>query len=239
MVIVTSPLDVAEVYKNTTLTHDVFVRSFFSQLGLSTEGMRKMFQDPRDFAIKNMKASLLQSENPLHKNFSHFQSDLYQQQLHTGKRLNVLQAKFLQYINGSLQWDKLPSGHTPSSAVEKTVPLEKVISLSQWCREVLVNAATRSLFGDAPLEIDPNFLQYFYDFDGESWKLLYQVPYFLAKDAHAVKDKILDVLVQFVRLRQEQKEDACWLIKTLEKESKYIGLAERDIAAMLLIVYWV
>ena len=239
MVILTHPQEVADTYKDTTLTHDTFVRNFFNQLGVTPVGMRKLFQDPRSFPAKEKSSSMLQNENPLHKAFANYQSELYKQQLHPGERLDVLQPKVLHYVNDSLQWDNLPSQHAPSSATVNTLHPGKIVSLSEWCREVLVKATARSFFGDAPLDIDPNFLQNFYDFDDVSWKITYNLPYLFAREAHASKDKLLDVLVEYLNLPHGKKEAACWLIKMLEKELREIGVGDRDIAAMLLLVFWV
>lgn len=239
MVILTHPQEVADAYKIPTLYHDDFVRDFFNQLGVSPIGMRKMFQDPRSFAVTEKSNSMLQNENPLYKCFTHYQSDLYKGQLHPGKQFEVLQAKILRCIDDSLQWDHLPSEPGATSTISRIMPYERTLSLSDWCREVIVKATTRVMFGDALLHIDPKFLQYFYDFDDESWKLTYQLPRFLSKDVHAVKDKILDVLVEFLKLPPDKTEDACWLVKMLVTEQRNIGIGERDIAAMLMVVFWV
>jgi hypothetical protein len=239
MVVLTHPQEVADAYKIPTLYHDAFVRDFFNQLGVSPVGMRKMFQDPRSFAAKEKSTSMLQNENPLYKCFTHYQSDLYKGKLHPGEQFDVFQGKILRYIDDSLQWDHLSSGPGATSTINRIIPHERTLSLSDWCREVIVKATTRAIFGDALLDIDPNFLQYFYDFDDESWKLTYQLPRFLSKDAHAVKDKILDVVVEFLKLPLGKTEDACWLVKMLGKEQRNIGIGERDIAAMLMVVFWV
>lgn len=239
MVILTHPQEVADAYKIPMLYHDAFVQGFFNQLGVSPIGMRKMFQDPRSFAAEGKPTSMLQNENPLYKCFTHYQSDLYKGQLHPGEQFDVLQRKIARNINDLLQWDDLPFGHGAASTTTRILPHERIMSLSEWCRGVIVKATTRAIFGDALLDIDPNFFQYFYDFDDESWKLLYQLPHFLSKDAHTVKDKILDVLVEFLRLPLEMREDACWMIKMLENEQRDIGIGERDIAAMLMVVFWV
>jgi len=46
-------------------------------------------------------------------------------------------------------------------------------------------------------------------------------------------------VVEFLKLSLEKTEDACWLVKMLGKEQRNIGIGERDIAAMLMVVFWV
>lgn len=168
MVVLTHPQEVVDAYKIPTLYHDAFVRDFFNQLGVSSVGMRKMFQDPRSFAVKEKSTSMLQNENPLYKCFTHYQSDLYKEQLHSEEQFDVFQGKILRYIDDSLHWNHLSSESDATSTINRIIPHERTLSLSDWCREVIVKVITRVIFGDALLNIDSNFLQYFYDFDDES-----------------------------------------------------------------------
>jgi len=102
--------------------------------------MRKMFQDPRSFAAKEKSTSMLQNENPLYKCFTHYQSDLYKGQLHPGEQFDFFQGKILRHIDDSLQWDHLSSGPGATSTINRIIPHERTLSLSDWCREVIVKA---------------------------------------------------------------------------------------------------
>ncbi len=50
---------------------------------------------------------LFERENPSQKPLCHLQSDLYKLQLHPGEKLDMMGAKFLQYINDHLRWESL------------------------------------------------------------------------------------------------------------------------------------
>lgn len=113
------------------------------------------------------------------------------------------------------------------------------MSLFQWCQKVLVDSATKTFFGDILLDISPDFTEHFYDYDENSWKLLYQYPRIFARDLHTAKSKMLNTLVTYLKLPKEQRSDASWLIQTLENEQRDIGIEIRDIAAMIMMGYWV
>lgn len=183
--------------------------------------------------------SLLQNENPLQKCLIHLNSDIYKQQLYPGEKLNVLQRRFLEYIDTSLRWNTLSSFCVSAPASNEVPCKEPTFSLYKWCREVLIDAATRTFFGDILLEIDPAFTQHFNDFERNSWKLPYQYPQIFAKDVHAAKSKMLDTLMTYLSLPKEQRSDASWLIQTLENEQREICIPDRDIAALIVMGYWV
>ena len=240
MTILTLASDAAAAYKNTTsLNYDKFVQNLFNAFGVSPTTIERMYQSPEMFLEDHKSKSLLQSENPLHKCLIHLNSDIYKQQLHPGSRLDALQGKFLSYINKSLCWEKSSFWNVPSSTITKAPSSEVTVSLFQWCRGVLIDSATRTFFGDILLDISPDFTEHFFDYDENSWKLLYQYPRIFARDVHTAKSKMLDILVTYLNLSKEQKSDASWLIQTLENEQRDIGIDIRDIAAMIMMGYWV
>ena len=237
----TSAEDAAAAYKNNDLKYDVFVQDLFKQLSMSPSSLERIYQSPEHFARDgdDQARSLLQNENPLHKCLLHFQSDLYKQQLHPGEKLDLLQDRFLGYINDHMRWESFSPVYVLPSASDKTSSGEETISLYKWCQEVLVDSASRTFFGDKLLEIDPTFTQTFSDYDDNSWKLLYQYPQILAKDAHGPKTKMLDTLETYLKLPKESRSDASWLIQTIEAEQRQIGNGDRDIAIILMSGYWV
>lgn len=82
-------------------------------------------------------------------------------------------------IHQSLGWDCIPSNITRSSTSDT-----KTLSLLGWCREILLDSATRSFFGDRLLEVEPDLFETFFDFDDNSWKLTYKLPRFMSQDRY-------------------------------------------------------
>ena len=174
------------------------------------------------------------SPNPLHKTLAHLGEDFYRQQLYPGKELDILQKTFLQRIHDSFLWDNMSDKIILSSTQDT-----RTVSLLQWCREVLLDSATRSFFGDRLLDIEPDLFESFFDFDDNSWKLTYHLPRFLSKEMFSAKEKATDALRRYLALPREQRPGEAWLIRTLEAEMRQLGIEVPDIASFIMMIYWV
>lgn len=200
-----------------------------------------MYCAPEDFA--NEKASsqdtLLQTANPSKKVLCHLQSDFYKQQLHPGENLDVIGEKFLSYISNHLRYDSFSPEYTISVSQDEKGFSSKTVSLYRWCREVLVSSATKTFFGHKLLEVNPKLLRSFYAYDEKSWKLLYKYPSIFAKDVNTAKNEIISSLVTYLETPQSVRQDASWIMQTLEKEQRAIGIDTQNIASMMMLAYWV
>lgn len=145
--------------------------------GGSPAAVEKMYMKPTS------DLSLL-SPNPLHKCLARLTVNFHKNQLLPGKELDVLAARFLQCIEESMQWEMMTNERdyvlrTADNAVE--------VSLLRWCGDILVDAGTRAYWGERLLQIEPNLLRYFFDYDNRAWMLLFQYPRMLSKDIYAAK----------------------------------------------------
>ena len=102
-----------------------------------------------------------------------------------------------------------------------------------------MDSATKAFFGDALLKIDPGLFQSFFDFDDDSWKLTYHYPYLLSRDMYAAKQRAVDALTTYFRSPKEVRQGESWLVRTLEAEMRGQDIEEPDIAAFVLMTYWV
>lgn len=68
---------------------------------------------------------------------------------------------------------------------------------------------------------------------------MYRFSRFLAKTMYRAKDAAIDGLERYFKTRKECRNDAAWFVQTLETEQKRLGIGERDIATLILMVYWV
>ncbi len=227
--IITSPQDVSVVYKNiVSLTFDEYIRDMMYQFGGSEYAVQKMWQDPA-------KSTALLSPNPFHKNLARLGEDFYRQQLHPGTNLEELQSQFMPNIHKSLTDENMSA----KIIISSTITGEKTVSLLGWVREVLLDSATRSFFGDRLLEIEPNMFKNFFDFDDNSWKLTYHLPRIFATEMYEAKQQATDALIKYFQLPKEERPGAAWLVRTLESEMRNLGIGDADVACFLMMIYWV
>ena len=230
--VMTSPEDISKIYRNTEeLTLDTHIRHILTALGASSSAVDKWIP-PR--LSENDKIKAMGGLNPSASDFTHLGSRICQQQLLPGKELNVLQDVFMDRIHKSLHWDKITPKITLASS-----PEAKTISLLGWCREVLLDSATRAFFGDELLEINPNLFQSFYDFDACSWKLHYGYPKFLSTDLYVARDTIIEALTAYFKLPKAERPGAAFVVDRLEDEMRQLGIETKDIAALTMPLYWV
>ena len=115
---------------------------------------------------------------------------------------------------------------------------EKCVSVREWTRLPLLDAGTAALYGEQLMEIEPNFVQYFGDFDYNSWMLLYHYPRLLSDPVNVPKRKVLQALTRFFELPIEERPGAARFLRTIEGEQRKLNLDNRDIASSGFIFYW-
>ena len=233
--ILTSPHDVAAAYKETeSLTFDVFIRDIMVAFGASSGAIEKMWLLPSN----DKNGFNAQVTNPNHKSLAQLTRDFHKQQLHPGQNQRSLGAKFQDYIEESLRWDSM-STKLNDTYILRSGEQSKDISLKGWCADVLLNAATRAFYGESLLHDQPDLLRHFFDFDDNSWMLLYRYPRFMARSMYQAKIAAVDALTQYFAAPKKSRRGAAWFIRTLEAEQRQLGLGDRDIATLNLMVYWV
>lgn len=230
--VMTSPRDIAQVYKNTAeLTFDTFIRQTLKSLGASSSAIEKWipqrhYQAESDQTVTG---SILPASD-----FTHIGEKLCQRQLLPGRELDSLQRVFMNGIHEALLWDKV----TPKCTL-RSCPRLKTVSLLSWCREVLLESATHAFFGERLMRINPNLFASFFIFDASSWKLNYGYPRFLSNELYAARDVIIDSLESYFKLPRSKRPGMSYLITQFEDEMKRLDIEERDIAALVMPVYWV
>lgn len=229
--VLTSAKDVAAVLKNTTdFTFDRYLEDMMNSFGATQNGIRKMWQPPST----EMQTSASSFPNPQGKNLAHLAEAMIRHQLCTGAKLKELQKILLQSIFNSVSWGKLDKAHLVCSK-----PESYRVSLAQWTRDALLGVATRAFFGEALLRQEPHLLENFFDFDDLSWKLSYKVPRPWSNDMHRLRLATQSALTRYFEMPLQFRDDACWLVKSLEYEMRMRNVGSEDIAVYLLMIYWV
>ncbi|OCL05804.1 cytochrome P450 [Glonium stellatum] len=233
--VVTNPRHVGEVYRNTTtLSFDTFIQDLMLSCGTSVQAADKSSKQPPPYP----EDALMSGLNPQNKSIINLAIDFHHIQLLPGpdSQVEYLSAKFLHEISESLKWDilvsdKILAGEKNSDTMET--------SLIKWAGSVLIKAGTKAYWGDRLWKIAPDLLDSFYEFDRGIWKLLFHYPKVFSGDALAARDKIIDALTKYFQLPRKERDDIAWFTRSLETESRLVGLDERDMAASTLILYFV
>ena len=221
-----SPKDMSTVYKNTTtMTFDGFIRDLYTTFGMSKEGVRNMWQSDHFKPQDDM--------GPPRGQQIHLGQGVHRQQLHPGDRLEDISAKYTKEIERQLLWENMPTDPTTEPS-----KIQKSVDLYDWCAAVLGHAAMQALFGSTLLELEPRLLEYFSDFDSESWKLTFQLPPLLAKRMHAAKDKSRTAYVRYFQQPMEQRQGICYYLRTVEAKQRRAGMSDRDIGIAAQMFFW-
>lgn len=226
--VLTDPHDVSTVYRNlASFSFDIFAEELMGTCGCPASAVKNMFQVP-PFNETGF-------PNPSKKHFTNLSHDIHTSQLHPGEKLDDIGTGFVAYFQNSLVLERLTTGYP---YINPSTGDNYATSLSRMCSDILVGAAQNVYFGPSLSRIDPGLVRTFIDFDDRSWQLLFQVPYLLSRNTHILKDKIVDALSAYFKISSDQRRGEAWSIGVLEKEMRKLGLANREIALMMMILYW-
>ncbi len=224
--IVTSPKDISTVYKNfQTLTFDGFVKDMYSLFGMSPTGIAKMFEP---ITPRNSMTTDLSSQQ-----HAHLGTGIQREQLHPGQNLDNVIATYLSHIEQQMNWDNIPNSCIVEASTEK-----KVVSLRNWCADVLDLATVQAFFGMTLLELNPDLLDDFHIFDFNSWMLLYQYPRMFAKPMYESMERGTRAFTRYFELPVEKRSEACHYIRMVEAKQRSAGMTDRDIAIAGHMFFW-
>ena len=218
----TQPQHISEIYRKTVnLSFDSFIRDFHVAFGVSPMGMEKYQQVP------------MQHERHLNptgrKNLMHRMVAFQRINLYPGPHLDNLNERVFARIEHTTRWRTIPKSCILSSTSE-----EMVVSLYQWCGEVIVDASTRAFFGDALVDTEPMVVRDFLEFEEYNWMILYQYPSFLAKKMSAPRERILQSFTRYVSLPPQRKQDTLGQAMDTEQIQAGIGIHDRAVVLQLI-----
>lgn len=228
-----SPDDVSAAYKNTAaLSFDKIVRELSITFGVSKDATDKVYRQPTS-EVGDITSQKFETKKIRQKSLAQLNNEFWKQQLLPGDICYELQGKFLKHIEASLQLGNMSGQYVLShdSISGKTV------SLLRWTQEVLLNAALRVFFGDRLVDLEPDLSRHFLEFDDDNWKLWYKWPN--ATKMHAAKSKLAKTLQRYLALPKEERPGAAFIVETMEKTQRALGMSEEDIAKILSMVIFV
>lgn len=202
--------------------------------GATKETVDKMNQAPPPYPTGSSASGL----NPGNKSLIRLVIDFHHLQLLQGPNSHAdeITETFLGHIDKFLQWNVLLRDERPLAL--KTAGSMQV-SLLKLCGRVLIEAGTRTYWDMRLWELEPDMLSFFYELDRGIWKILFQYLKMFFKEVLAVRDNITETLTTYYRLLKEIRHDAAWFTKSMETESREAGLDETEMAAAIMIIYFV
>ncbi|KAI1171189.1 cytochrome P450 [Nemania sp. FL0916] len=243
--IITAPKDITAVFSNTQgLTFDGNLKQLLANFGVTRQAFDKAWHDPQpgDWCyIPN------NPFNPAQLNLIHFVEESYRKQLLPGEHMDRLSEAFINPLLGILKRDSLEFylGPTDDSAGirselydENVEHPSRLTSLYSLCRVYIVEATTRSLFGDHLHEIEPNIVELMSKFNENAWMVVFGYPKLLSNAVSGVKGKIMTALAKFIQLPKEKRSQQAWVVENILAAMDLVDIDIESRASMLLMSFW-
>ena len=163
----------------------------------------------------------------------HSTLDLYKRQLLPGARFDKINQILLKYIGRSMTQEWIAVANKKQAAHDL-----RSISLSTLCSTVLVDAVTRTLFGDGIYEIESDMTQCLLDFNEDAWMLVFQYPQAGNSKMNIARKRILSAFSSYISGPSRLRSGQSWLIESVLEEQKCLDIGNQDRAALLLMIYW-
>lgn len=212
----------------------MFVQELMLSCGTSARSVDDMGKRPPPYT----RETRLFHSNPSGKSVIQLAIDFHHIQLLPGpnSKANDLIQKFLKRIAYSLTWERV---YNDARVFSKQSYEIVEGSLLEWCGKVLVEAGTTTYYGQSLWEIEPDLLDIFYTFDHGMWKILFHYPRVFSRDAFAARDRLINAVDRYFALPKDQRKDESWFTDALEAEQRSIGMSEREMAATVIIIFFV
>lgn len=217
------------------------MQNTFAGIGLREATYSLMFLErPASLYKRNQEdeneAPFFVKENPLDKRFIDIQDEWIKEQFQGGERAKAAEKLLLEYLDKLLIWDKLS---TPRYLIsEDPEHGTKSLSLYSFCRYTLVDAACMTFIGPEILDIDPQFVEHYVQWDNTSWKIPHQVPRIFCRDLNKARDKLVDAFVKYYSRPEEERPRISWLFNRMQSEQQRLGFSVQETASISILMLW-
>ncbi|KAI8944156.1 cytochrome P450 [Xylaria longipes] len=228
--IITSPPDVAAAFRDTVaLRFDGHLNELLENFGFGPEAIRRGWHKPTPGDWCYIPNNPI---NPNQLNFIHLTEYIYKKQLLPGSKMDVMCKSFLDALYESVQWDKLNScGHAEDGDYKR-------ISLYSLCRFAMVDAATRSMFGQHLHDIEPDIVEHMLGFNDNAWMVFFRYPDFFGLPVTEPRRKMMNALKRFIQLPESQRSNQAWSIKNIIAAQEIVGFDLEAKASVILMIFW-
>ena len=228
--ILTSAEDVASVYKNNvTLSWDAMLNDLLIGFGVRAHVIQRLWEKLPIDILQKARADIKPGKVP-HISVVHSTLDLYKRQLLPGPRFEKINDTLTGYIDRSLRWSEILSIYQHQDCTR--------VSLSDLCSRVLVDAITRTLFGDGIYRIEPEMNQHLLDFNEDAWKLVFQYPQSAESKMNKARKCMLKAFVTYMQGPESLRAGQSWLLTAVMEEQQAVDIIDEDRAALMLMIYW-
>jgi hypothetical protein len=226
--IITKPEDVQATFRNTaTLSFDIFGQEILRYLGVSQSAVTRMYS-------KSDPVNALHP-NPSGKSLARMSRDFHIYQLYPSNKLGDISTRFHDFLDVKLTVSNLAKvGQSCSRVGENDI----LMNLYRWSDEMLAESIADCYFGASLFTIAPDFVKTYLEFSEHSWRALFLVPEVLGKKMFQPLKKLVDVVEKWFELPAESRKDTVWYTTAIEAEMRHVGISNRDMAIMLLTIYW-
>jgi hypothetical protein len=225
--VITKPDDVAAAYRNTTtFSFDIFIQQIMRETGVSQEGRDKMFQPPEP--------SKAIFPNPYNRPVARLAREMHIHQLFPGHLLGETGVQFIKYFDTNLRIKSLTQRSRYAQPSGENVKL----SLQLFTSDLFANAGQEVYFGKHLREINPNMTWDFLEFDDLTWQVLYSYPKILSGKMLRARDRLIASMQSYFESSVERRDDTVWFTPAMEKEMRALDTSSRDIACMMVTIYW-
>lgn len=226
--VITNARQSAEVYKNSdSLSFEEFVQKLMRTNGNDEQTIKTLYSP--------LPSGKTGYPNPEGLSLGVLAQRMHVHQLHPGDNMVVLQGKMRDWINRELNFESLSKcTYSPSkSSTHIQLPLYK------WTSDYFVRLGQYVYFGDVLDRVNPEYPNAYMGFDEVIWKMLYQYPSFLCRDMTVPREKMLESLRAYFQLPpSERRDQAAWLINTMEDEMKALGVDDENLAIIVFHLYF-
>lgn len=153
--------------------------------------------------------------------------DLYKRQLLPGENLDIINNVLLTHIDNSLRLDRIRRRYGVTAAQ---------VSLKDPCSKVLVDAITRTLFGNKIFEVEPDIFQHLLSFNDDAWMLVFHYSQFGETKLKRARRKILQAFVAYLQGPDETRDGHASPIENVVGRLAAAGVEHEDRAVLILMI---
>lgn len=173
--------------------------------------------------------------NPSGKSLARMSRDFHIYQLYPSNKLGDISRRFHDFLEVKLMVSNLALvGQSCSRVGEHDI----LMNLYRWSDEMLADSIADCYFGASLRTIAPDFVKVYLEFSEHSWRALFLVPEVLGKKMFQPLKQLVDAVEKWFDLPVESRKDTVWYTTAIEAEMRHVGISNRDMAIMLLTIYW-
>ncbi|PVH76649.1 cytochrome P450 [Cadophora sp. DSE1049] len=238
-IVLRKPEDVKAVWNDAkSFSFDDYLRAAFAGFDIPPSSYTPTFKDDpaRLWRGNHKDAPYFVKENPAKKRYINLQDGWMKEALQPGKKMDALSEIFMghieQLIPVYLSDPRIKAGDC------KDHGQGQIVDLYNWGRYVLADAGSRAFLSSEILDIDPDFVQHYIDWEDVSWKIPWSYPGILSQDMYKARETLVQVFMRYYTLDPTQRPNLNWLFDRMQREHQQLGMSLHDTGTVALIVLW-